>query len=151
MYLAKIAQRDFVFSDGTTIPKGSVIAAPALAIHSDEENYDHATSFKPWRFLAKDPDGSDGAAGSHITATSSKYLAFGHGKHAWYASRLHTIDRALINLQSWTLFCISGAEAYSRLYSPELRREARVSVMHSKPYLVRGRMHTGPVSTSPIS
>lgn len=50
--------KDFTFSDGTLIPKGTLVSAPIKGVHFDEENYDYADVFGPWRF-AKMENASD--------------------------------------------------------------------------------------------
>jgi len=83
--LSRRATRDFTFSDGTFIPKGAFVSTPATAIHHDEEYYDNAQVFKPWRFFdaagEEDDDGSISMK-HHLSTTSKEYLPFGHGKHA---------------------------------------------------------------------
>ena len=49
----------------------------------DRENYEDPTIFKPWRFSdMREEDGE--STKHHFVSTSSSYMAFGHGKHAWY-------------------------------------------------------------------
>lgn len=41
------------FSNGVTIPAGTALAAPGFPTHADDENYEDAKVFKPWRFAEK--------------------------------------------------------------------------------------------------
>lgn len=75
--------KDFTFSDGTFIPEGAYIFAPVMAIHRDDEHYDNPHVFDPWRF--SEIRCGDGEGMKHqMVSTSREYVAFGHGKHAWY-------------------------------------------------------------------
>lgn len=72
-------------SDGTYIPKGTVMVTPAEATHFDNENYENADVFDPFRFAReKERDGS--AVKHQYVTTSAEYVPFGHGKHAWCVS-----------------------------------------------------------------
>jgi cytochrome P450 len=72
----RITMQDYTFSDGTSIPSGSYVSAALSATHLDEAYYKNAKSFDGYRHLGK-------SGGKHgMSVTSSRYLAFGHGKHA---------------------------------------------------------------------
>ena len=76
------ALQDLQFSDGTKIPKGTVIVAPVVAMHMDEDFYPNAYVFDPWRFSTMRQE--EGAALKHqFMSTSAEYVSFGHGRHAW--------------------------------------------------------------------
>lgn len=81
MRLVRKALKDLTFSDGTRIPAGTIVTAAGRAIHMDEANYDDAHTFKPTRFY--DKQDSDGPRNQFVS-TSTEYVAFGHGRHAWY-------------------------------------------------------------------
>ena len=54
-----------------------------MALHTDETVYENPTEFQPWRFAEmREPEG-EGMKHSMVT-TSVDYVAFGHGRHAWY-------------------------------------------------------------------
>jgi cytochrome P450 len=48
--LHRKAIKDFTFSEGTRIPKGTVLSAPIVSIHQDEEYYENPTTFDGFRF-----------------------------------------------------------------------------------------------------
>ena len=73
--------KNLTLSDGTVIPKGATVVAPARAIHYDETYYPNAHAFEPFRFSDHEKDGEN--AKHQFVSTTSKYLAFGHGQHAW--------------------------------------------------------------------
>ena len=84
MSLTRKALKDYTFSDGTFIPKGTVMMAAARCVHYDEEIYPNAHTFEPFRF--SDLRGEDGEGAEHqYLSTAPEFLPFGHGPHAWYA------------------------------------------------------------------
>ena len=82
--LERVALKDFRFSDGTFIPKGTYITATSGPVNVDEQIYDDPLTFKPFRF-AEARDGADAmdTVKNQMVTTSLQYLLFGHGKHAW--------------------------------------------------------------------
>jgi len=77
--MPRIVREPFTFSDGTYLPKGAYVAVPTYAIHSDGSNYPDPTSFVPFRFVDKAKTTGHKV---DITATSTEFLEFGHGRHA---------------------------------------------------------------------
>lgn len=53
MKLLRLAVKTHTFSDGTTIPAGTAVAAPGFATHTDDELYESAKEFMPFRFSEK--------------------------------------------------------------------------------------------------
>ena len=80
--MTRTAVRDFTFSDGTFIPKGTHVAAIARPVHTDENFYEDPLTFKAFRF-AEAPEGTTDAVKNQMVTTSLQHLHFGHGKHAW--------------------------------------------------------------------
>jgi len=79
----RLAIRPFTFSNGVTIPAGTTIAAPACAIHMDEEIYSDPQQFDGFRFSKLSALDGDVAQTKHQAVTTSpKHLAFGLGRHA---------------------------------------------------------------------
>ena len=70
--------------DGTFIPKDTLIAAAAYPTHYDDTIYENASEFDPFRFSRMRTEGE--GTKHHLAHTSIEYIAFGHGKHAWYES-----------------------------------------------------------------
>ena len=69
-------------SDGTIIPKGVLVVAPSRAVHYDETHYANAHAFELLRFF--DMHERDEENVNHqFVSTTSEFLAFGHGQHAW--------------------------------------------------------------------
>ena len=95
------AMKDFTFLDGTFIPKGTDIAAASRSMHYDEAFYPDAHEFKPFRSVDLQRD-EEGGVHQYIS-TTPEYLAFGHGKHAWYVPVLRIAsgrDTSLTDISS---------------------------------------------------
>ena len=73
----------YTLSDGTFLPKGSLISCNAYATHRLEENYDDANEFKPFRFSDQREESTEEGLKHQMVSTSNDYLPFGHGRHAW--------------------------------------------------------------------
>ncbi|TDL22831.1 cytochrome P450 [Rickenella mellea] len=77
----RLAVDDYTFSDGTFIPKGTMMSVASGATHHDPSVYENANEFHGFRFA--DLREEDGEGTKHqMVSTSSEYLAFGHGRHA---------------------------------------------------------------------
>ena len=77
------AVADVVLRDGTVLPQGVLVTAPRAAVHFDEANYKNAQEFDLFRFARMRE--LDGESSRHqFVSTSTEYIPFGHGKHAWY-------------------------------------------------------------------
>jgi len=84
--LARKALKDFKFSDGTFIPKGTLVAAASRSLHYDEHFYENPEVFEPFRFVHTcEEDGTGNGPKHQLVSTTTEYLAFGHGRHAWYS------------------------------------------------------------------
>ncbi|KAG2154646.1 cytochrome P450 [Suillus clintonianus] len=75
------AMRPFVFSDGTVIPSGTHVVVASSPMHLDEEYFEGASEFQPFRFSKRRQD--DGEDPQFLLAsTSPSYIPFGYGHHA---------------------------------------------------------------------
>ncbi|KAF8186872.1 cytochrome P450 [Mycena galopus ATCC 62051] len=73
--------KDFTFSDGTTVPAGTLIGIPLLSEHHDEANYPNAGVFDPFRFSRMREQEGEGTRHQMVTPTP-EFLSFGLGRHA---------------------------------------------------------------------
>lgn len=71
-----VAAGGVTLPDGTHLPRGTKIGAPTVDIHRDAAFYERADEFVPDRFVGKAELG--------MVNTTDTFLAFGHGRHAWY-------------------------------------------------------------------
>ncbi|THH27110.1 hypothetical protein EUX98_g7079 [Antrodiella citrinella] len=72
---------NYTFSDGTFIPKGTLVSATSRAAHFDEENYDNPDAFDPWRFANMETEGSE-VLRNQVVNAHPEFLTFGLGRHA---------------------------------------------------------------------
>ncbi|KAH9918497.1 cytochrome P450 [Fomitopsis serialis] len=72
---------DLRLAGGTVIPAGTLLCAAADATHCDDENYEDAGVFKPFRFSDMSAEESERIKHQFVS-TSPEYVPFGHGKHA---------------------------------------------------------------------
>ena len=86
----RIALRPFTFSNGLRVPTGTSISSNLYGTHRDQSLYPNADVFDGFRFVEpargeKEETTEHSASKTKKTmySTSSTYLSFGHGKHAW--------------------------------------------------------------------
>ena len=93
--MSRYTLKDFTFSDGTTVPAGTLVATASHAIHHDEVHifsnfkgfltnavqatYPDADTFRAFRFSEmRDTE----SLKHHMVTPNLDYLLFGHGRHA---------------------------------------------------------------------
>jgi cytochrome P450 len=87
--MSRKVRKPFTFSNGFQAPVGMTISAHLYATHHDESLYPHADEFDGFRFVpvAEEDGAKETGTGTGLKktmyTTSSSYLAFGHGRHAW--------------------------------------------------------------------
>jgi cytochrome P450 len=74
--MTRTAQREYIFSDGTYVPAGTIIGVPSTPHHLDAVNYEEPDGFDPARF-EHTKDGE--ATRKYFTSIDPDYLAFGLG------------------------------------------------------------------------
>ncbi|EGN99661.1 hypothetical protein SERLA73DRAFT_159877 [Serpula lacrymans var. lacrymans S7.3] len=74
------AVKDFTFSDGTLVPAGSMVSVASFPTHRDNETYENADVFDPFRF-ANEKQVKEQAC-QQMVSTNPEFLTFGHGKNA---------------------------------------------------------------------
>lgn len=85
--LARKAMEDYTFADGMFIPKGTLISAASGCLHLDDEFYENAALFDPFRFARMREVVGEGTKHQFVSTTLD-YLPFGHGRSAWYVFAL---------------------------------------------------------------
>ena len=63
------------------------MSAASAPTHTDGENYDDPTVFDPWRFANMRGDEGEGTKHQMVN-TSTEYVPFGLGRHAWWVLHL---------------------------------------------------------------
>jgi cytochrome P450 len=82
--------KPYTFANGVTIPTGTKVHAPLWSIHTDDTIYENPKEFDGFRFSNMREKNGEGAK-HHASNTSTDYLQFGHGQHAWYHIQLRTL------------------------------------------------------------
>ena len=82
--MTRLALRPFTFSNGVTVPAGTLVTVPASAIHADERNYPNPDKFDGFRFSRlRESEGNTATSRYQAVSTSTENLAFGLGRHTW--------------------------------------------------------------------
>jgi cytochrome P450 len=81
----RYVHEDFVFSDGTTVPAGSIVGVPSSLVHQDPNVYEDPTRFDGFRFVKMkervDLDGHFNKKFDLVTINPD-FVGFGQGRHA---------------------------------------------------------------------
>ncbi|EKG16128.1 Cytochrome P450 [Macrophomina phaseolina MS6] len=88
---------------GSVAPKGTWLAQPSASVHWDDEVWEEAEAFKPWRFVDKASDPPATLPNSASTTPSEAFLSFGKGRHTcpgrFFATDVIKLTLAYIALQ----------------------------------------------------
>ncbi|KAF8467570.1 cytochrome P450 [Russula ochroleuca] len=81
--VSRLALRPFTFSNGVTVPAGTLVSIPASTTHTDERIYPNPDEFDGFRFAKLRESGEEDTMTSRYqtVSTSSEHLAFGIGRH----------------------------------------------------------------------
>ncbi|KZT20329.1 cytochrome P450 [Neolentinus lepideus HHB14362 ss-1] len=79
--MSRLALKDFVFSDGTFVPEGTILAVASGPLHHDGAVYPHGSNFDGFRFANIREEEGEGTR-HQMVATTAVYVSFGHGRHA---------------------------------------------------------------------
>ncbi|KAI9441476.1 cytochrome P450 [Lactarius indigo] len=80
--MLRLALRPFTFSNGVTVPAGTLIAAPTGAIHRDGEIYPNPEEFDGFRFTKPLEHDGNAMTGRQALSMSPENLTFGYGRHS---------------------------------------------------------------------
>ncbi|CAK5261946.1 unnamed protein product [Mycena citricolor] len=73
--------KDFVFSDGTVVPSGTLIGVPVMQEHYKASNYTDGHIFDPFRFSRLRTEAGESVK-HHMVTPRADFLTFGLGRHA---------------------------------------------------------------------
>ncbi|KAF6749712.1 cytochrome P450 [Ephemerocybe angulata] len=76
--------KDFVFSNGVTVPAGITLAVASYSLQTDSEYYDDPTTFRGFRFSEMRDTGSDefDPLRHQMITLDPTYMIFGYGRNA---------------------------------------------------------------------
>jgi cytochrome P450 len=83
--MSRLALKDFTFSNGTVIPAGTTVAVPMYAIHHDKNIWPDPFTFDPYRSSRVQYQDA-GDVKQQMVTSSSEFLPWGYGRHAWYVT-----------------------------------------------------------------
>ena len=82
--MTRLVLQPFTFSNGVTIPPGTLVSIPIRAAQTDEQIYENPNGFDGFRFAKLRENEGGKATGRHqAVSVSTENLAFGLGRHAW--------------------------------------------------------------------
>jgi cytochrome P450 len=81
--LTRLAMRSFTFSNGVTVPAGTLVSIPASAAHRDERIFPNPDKFDGFRFAKLRESEGDTTSRYQAVSASNEHLPFGLGRHAW--------------------------------------------------------------------
>lgn len=82
--VSRLALRPFTFSNGVTVPAGTLVAIPASITHTDERIHPNPDEFDGFRFAKLRENEVDTMTSKYQAVSSSgEHLAFGLGRHTW--------------------------------------------------------------------
>jgi cytochrome P450 len=79
--MTRAVTKDFTFSDGTTVPRGSYVLVPMHAMYLDDSLYPNASTFDAFRWSRLREQPGDEKRYQFVT-TSPTHINFGHGRDA---------------------------------------------------------------------
>ncbi|KAJ3728214.1 cytochrome P450 [Lentinula raphanica] len=96
--LPRMAVSLYTFSDGSTVPPGTILSAAPTATHVDPEYYDDPEKFDGFRFykLRQSAETEADEFKHRLTSLGPAYLAFGGGRHACPGRFLASIEIKLL-------------------------------------------------------
>ena len=104
----RLARKDITLSDGTLIPKGTMVFTPAFAIAHDPNLYSDPSIFDGLRFYHLRQRSADDNNKYQFTTVNREQMQFGMGRHAcsgrWMASyQIKLVLAALITKYEFKL------------------------------------------------
>jgi cytochrome P450 len=79
--MTRAVVKDFTFSDGTKVPKGSYVLIPMHAMYQDDSIFPQSSKFDAFRWSRlRDQPGNENRY--QFVTTSPTHINFGHGKDA---------------------------------------------------------------------
>jgi cytochrome P450 len=80
----RLVLRPFTFSNGMTIPTGTLISLPTKATHTDEIVYENPNEFDGFRFAKlREREGDVVTSRHQLISASANNLPWGLGRHSW--------------------------------------------------------------------
>jgi cytochrome P450 len=82
--MTRLVLRPFTFSNGVTVPTGTLISIAVKATHTDERIFENPNEFDGFRFAKLHESEGNPVTNRHqVISTSTKNMNFGLGRHTW--------------------------------------------------------------------
>jgi cytochrome P450 len=82
--MSRLALRPFTFSNGVTVPAGTLVSIPASEANRDERIYSNPDKFDGFRYAKlRESEGDTTTSRYQMVSPSSEHLTFGLGRHTW--------------------------------------------------------------------
>jgi hypothetical protein len=124
-FISRGVMKKVVVKEGVTLPSGehlpygAKVGVTAYAIHHDESVYRNAYEYDAFRFCDERKKGDKDCSTHSLVTSSDQFMAFSHGRHAWYVTIEDTIPVALQLLTLYpTVQVDSSLQINSKFYSP---------------------------------
>lgn len=80
--MRRLVKKPVLLSDGTWLPKGTMLAIPQYHIYHDPKLYADPDDFDGLRFYKLSLQADDGQSGHQYTTASTEAPVFGYGRHS---------------------------------------------------------------------
>ncbi|KIJ39456.1 hypothetical protein M422DRAFT_781034 [Sphaerobolus stellatus SS14] len=94
--LSRITLKGYTFSDGTWIPKGTMVSASSDSAHYDQSSYPNPREFSGFRYVDKGERERKGNRSYDAVTITEDFMSFGFGKHACPGRFLATVNLKLM-------------------------------------------------------
>jgi cytochrome P450 len=133
--VTRLALRPFTFSNGVTVPPGTLISVPSGAVHKDEEIYPNPNKFDGSRFMKVRKHNVEAMTRYQALSTSVDHLTFGYGRHAC-PGRFFAVNEVKAFLAhivvTYDIKFEEGKQAPQALYVGSIRIPRKTNVMFRK-------------------
>jgi cytochrome P450 len=133
--VTRLALRPFTFSNGVTVPQGTLISVPSSVVHKDKEIYPNPKEFDGFRFMKVRERNVEAMARYQALSTSADHLTFGYGRHAC-PGRFFAVNEVKAFLAhvvvTYDIKFEEGKQAPQALYVGSMRIPRKANVMFRK-------------------
>lgn len=81
-----VAKEGVTLPSGEHLPYGAKVGVTAYAIHHDESVYRNAYEYDAFRFCSETKKDDKDCSMHSLVTSSDQFMAFSHGRHAWYVT-----------------------------------------------------------------
>jgi len=136
LVMTRLVLQPFTFSNGVTIPPGTLVSIPARATQTDERIHENANEFDGFRFAKlREKEGGKATGRHQAISASAENLTFGLGRHTC-PGRFFAVNEVKLLLAhllvTYDMKFEKGEEAPADHYIATLRIPRSTGVMFRK-------------------